>query len=113
MGFTFLSAMADLPASGVTGFDLDLAGEPLALLALREGDQVRVFHNVCPHAGRRLEVAPGRFILDAGTVVCSAHGACFTIPEGHCIAGPCRGQSLRELPSEVREDGVWIDPTGD
>ena len=47
---------------------------------------------------------PGRFIVDTGMVVCAAHGACFTIPAGECIAGPCRGDRLRELPAEVRAD---------
>ncbi len=111
MDFIFLAPLDSLPAEGAAGFDLDTQGEPLALLVLRRGDAVQVFHNVCPHAGRRLEVAPGRFIIDAGTVICSAHGACFTIPAGHCIAGPCRGQSLREVPSEVRGDAVWIAPS--
>lgn len=110
MGFIFLSSLGALTDVGATGFDLEHEGEALALLALRDGDRVRVFHNVCPHAGRRLEVAPGRFIVDAGTVVCAAHGACFTIPAGDCIAGPCRGQSLRELRCELREDGIWVDP---
>lgn len=110
MSFIFLSALEALPAEGVAGFDVDTEAGPVALLALRAGEQVRVFHNVCPHAGRRLEVAPGRFIVDAGLLVCAAHGACFTIPAGDCTAGPCRGQQLAEVPSEVRTDGVWIDP---
>lgn len=87
-----------------------MGDETASLLALRAGDVVRVFHNVCPHAGRSLEVAPGRFIVDAGTVICAAHGACFTIPAGDCIAGPCRGQRLQEVPSEVRGSDIWIGP---
>ena len=81
-----------------------------SLLALRLGEVVRVFHNVCPHAGRRLELAPGRFIVDEGMLLCAAHGACFTIPAGDCIAGPCRGQSLQEVPSEIRNGEIWIGP---
>lgn len=98
-----------MPDGGAAGFDAAAGDESLPLVALRAGDAVRVFHNVCPHAGRRLEVAPGRFIVDAGTLVCAAHGACFTIPAGDCIAGPCRGQSLQEVPSEVRGGEVWVD----
>lgn len=111
MSFIFLSVMDALPEEGATGFDLEADGQALALLVLSSGARVRVFHNVCPHAGRRLEVTPGRFIVDTGMVVCAAHGACFTIPAGECIAGPCRGDRLRELPAEVRADGVWVDPT--
>lgn len=102
--------MDAIPSTGVAGFDLDIGNETLALLVLREGDEVRVFHNVCPHAGRRLEVAPGRFIVDSGSVICSAHGACFSIPDGCCTAGPCRAESLRELRSEVRGGEIWFEP---
>ncbi len=107
-----LAPLADLPEGGAAGFDIELGGESTPVLALRSGGEVRVFHNVCPHAGRRLEVAPGRFIIDADTVVCAAHGACFTIPDGSCVAGPCRGQSLRELSCELRGYEVWIDSNG-
>ena len=110
MNHVFLAVIDTLPDGGVAGLDAEVAGELSPLLALRRGSEVRVFHNVCPHAGRRLDVAPGRFIVDAGTVVCAAHGACFTIPTGDCVAGPCRGQSLRQVPCEVREGEVWIDP---
>lgn len=112
MNHVFLAVINDLPDGGAAGFDAEVGGEASPLLVLRRGGEVRVFHNLCPHAGRRLEVAPGRFIVDAQTVVCAAHGACFTIPAGDCIAGPCRGQSLREVPSEVRDGAVWIDPRG-
>lgn len=109
MSFMFLSEMDALPHEGAAGFELDFGGEPLALVALRAGERVQVFHNVCPHAGRRLDVVPGRFIVDTGMIVCAAHGACFSIPAGDCIAGPCRGRGLRELPSQLREDGVWVE----
>ncbi|MCX7563250.1 Rieske 2Fe-2S domain-containing protein [Xanthomonadaceae bacterium XH05] len=109
MTFIFLSALDGVPDGGAAGFELAVGDDAVPLLALRACDTVRVFHNVCPHAARRLEVAPGRFIVDAGTLVCAAHGACFTIPGGDCVAGPCRGQSLREVPSEVRGDQLWVD----
>lgn len=111
MSFMFLSVFDDLPDGGALGVDLEVGAEAVALIALRAGAEVKVFHNVCPHAGRRLEVAPGCFIIDTGMVVCAAHGACFTIPSGDCIAGPCRGQTLRELPSEIRGHEVWVDPS--
>lgn len=105
----FLSAMDPLPDEGAVGFDLEFEGEQMPVLVLRAADRVRVFHNVCPHQGRRLDVVPGRFIVDTGMIVCAAHGACFTIPAGDCIAGPCRGERLRELPSQLREDGIWVE----
>lgn len=103
-----LCSVGDVPDGGVREFVAAIDGDPESLLALRAGDAVRVFFNVCPHAGRRLEVAPERFILDAGLLVCAAHGACFAIPTGQCVAGPCRGESLREVASVVRDGAVWL-----
>jgi nitrite reductase/ring-hydroxylating ferredoxin subunit len=77
-----------------------------SLILHREGDAVRAWLNVCPHAGRRLDWAPGRFLKDKqGHLVCAVHGATFELQGGECIAGPCRGAALRTIPVEVR-DGV-------
>ena len=85
-----------------------LDGAPESLIVLRRDAAVRVFHNVCPHAGRRLDWAPGRFLIDDVFLVCAAHGACFSVPDGVCVSGPCRGQSLSEVPAEVREGEVFV-----
>lgn len=77
-----------------------------SLILLREGDSVRAWLNVCPHAGRRLDWAPGRFLKDKqGHLVCAVHGAAFELRNGECVAGPCRGSSLRAIPVVV-DDGV-------
>lgn len=80
---------------------------PESLIVLRRDDVVRAFLNVCPHAGRRLDWAPGRFLIDDVFLVCAAHGACFSVPDGVCVSGPCRGQSLAEVPVVVRDGDVY------
>lgn len=77
-------------------------------MLLRRGDRAAAFLNTCPHAGRRLDWAPGRFLLDQGFLVCAAHGACFAVPEGRCVSGPCRGQSLTAVAIEVRDGDVHL-----
>lgn len=58
--------------------------------------------NQCPHAGTELDWQPGDFFEAAGLyLVCATHGALFEPGSGLCVAGPCRGASLRPL--EVRE----------
>ncbi|GAB2523790.1 Rieske (2Fe-2S) protein [Lysobacter humi (ex Lee et al. 2017)] len=58
----------------------------------------RAWLNVCPHAGRRLDYAPGKFLLSRdGLLVCAAHGASFDMATGVCVAGPCKGASLRAV----------------
>jgi nitrite reductase/ring-hydroxylating ferredoxin subunit len=83
-------------------------GSAQSLVLLREGRQVRGWLNVCPHAGRRLDWAPGKFLLTrTGHLVCAAHGATFELQDGQCVSGPCRGQSLQAVALQVR-DGLVV-----
>jgi nitrite reductase/ring-hydroxylating ferredoxin subunit len=80
-----------------------------SLVLHRDGDSVRVWLNICPHAGRRLDWAPGQFLKSKdGLLVCAAHGASFELGKGECVAGPCRGESLRAVAVEVRDGEVWL-----
>lgn len=84
-------------------------GEAESLVLYREGDQVRAWLNVCPHAGRRLDWAPGQFLKSRdGLLVCAAHGAAFELAGGECVAGPCRGASLRAVPVRVEHGEVRL-----
>lgn len=100
-----LSALADgVPAEVEATVD----GSAESLIVLRRGGHVRAWLNICPHAGRRLDWAPGRFLLSKGQLVCAAHGATFESDAGLCVAGPCRGQSLRAVAVAVIGDGVFL-----
>lgn len=83
--------------------ECDFGEGPVGLLALRHGDRLQVWHNACPHAGRRLDYAPGRFLMHDGRLVCAAHGAQFDLADGRCVDGPGRGGALAAL--EVSPDG--------
>ena len=84
-------------------------GDAESLVLYRQDDDVRAWINVCPHAWRRLDWAPGQFLKSKdGLLVCAAHGASFELQRGECVAGPCRGESLREVPVEVRDGAVWL-----
>ncbi|NLA68778.1 MAG: Rieske 2Fe-2S domain-containing protein [Gammaproteobacteria bacterium] len=87
---------------------LDGIEEPLILHRAADG-AVRAWLNVCPHAGRRLDWAPGRFLVSKdGLLVCAVHGAAFEAVGGVCEAGPCRGESLRAVAVQVRDGAVWL-----
>lgn len=89
------------------------SGTPgLDVLALRRGEQLRVWHNVCPHAGRRLDYAPGRFLMHEGRLVCAAHGAQFELGEGRCVEGPGRGGGLAPLLVTPVNGGWLVRTTG-
>jgi len=102
------TAACVLPGSIQVLSTSDFPADVGSVLALRAGERVRVWHNVCPHAGRRLDWAPGRFLRDGEHLVCAQHGAVFELVGGECVSGPCRGQSLSALAVELRDGGVWI-----
>lgn len=73
---------------------------------------VRAWLNVCPHAGRRLDWAPGQFLRSKdGLLVCAVHGASFELQRGECVAGPCRGQALREVAVHCADGDVRLGAT--
>jgi nitrite reductase/ring-hydroxylating ferredoxin subunit len=97
-----LCALSDVPEGGAHEVVATVHGAGESLILLRRGEEVAAFLNVCPHAGRRLDWAPGRFLFEQGLLVCAAHGASFSVPDGRCVSGPCRGQSLTAV--QVRVD---------
>ena len=104
----FLCRLDAVVDGGVTEVAATLADGPASLLLMRSGDAVRAFHNVCPHAGRPLNWAPGRFLIENGLLICAAHGASFRIPDGQCVLGPCRGQQLAEVGVAIVEGEVRV-----
>ena len=77
----------------------------LGAVSTRTGGDLRIL----PHAGRRLDWAPGKFMKSReGLLVCAVHGASFELEGGLCVAGPCRGDALRPVPVDVRDGQVWL-----
>ena len=105
-----LVGLQSLADQALAEIEAELApGEVQSLVVFRQGEQVRAWLNICPHAGRRLDWAPGQFLKSReGHLVCAAHGASFELQTGQCVAGPCRGESLHEVALEVREGQVWL-----
>ncbi|WP_158753050.1 Rieske 2Fe-2S domain-containing protein [Dyella sp. S184] len=103
-----LCQLDDIPDGGATAVDALLSSGEESLILLRQGDQVRGYLNICPHTGRRLDYAPGKFLLKNDTLICAVHGATFNQGDGLCIAGPCRGEHLREVSVQVEGDAVHL-----
>jgi nitrite reductase/ring-hydroxylating ferredoxin subunit len=99
---TVVAVLAELPEREPLAIEVELDGSLESLIVYRDGDHVRVWLNICPHAGRRLDWAPGKFLTTKdGQLVCAAHGATFELQRGECVAGPCRGDGLRQVEVEV------------
>ena len=105
-----LAKLDDLQPCSLSAADATIDGDAESLILHRNGaGEVRAWLNVCPHAGRRLDWAPGKFLLSKeGMLVCAAHGASFDLASGDCVAGPCRGESLREVAVDVRDGEVRL-----
>ncbi|HEY5781931.1 MAG TPA: Rieske (2Fe-2S) protein [Lysobacter sp.] len=94
---------------GFAEVEVTIEGDAESMLLYRDGDHVRAWLNICPHAGRRLDWAPGQFLKSKdGLLVCAAHGASFELQRGECVAGPCRGEALRAVPVSIRDGQVVL-----
>lgn len=109
-----LIALDAIPDGGFAEVEAVLDGDDAeSLLLYREGGDVRAWLNVCPHAGRRLDWAPGRFLKSKeGLLVCAAHGASFELVNGECVAGPCRGEALRAVCVKVQDGAIVLRSDG-
>ena len=96
---------SELPTIGIVAVDATIAGETESIIVYCNDEKVTAWLNICPHEGRRLDYAPGKFLVDKERLVCAVHGASFRLEDGECVAGPCRGASLRELAVGVTDDG--------
>nr|WP_255746976.1 Rieske (2Fe-2S) protein [Lysobacter sp. CFH 32150] len=102
-------AIAQIEDGGFAEVEATLDGDAESLILFRDGDGVRAWLNVCPHAGRRLDWAPGKFLKSKdGHLVCAVHGATFELGAGECVAGPCRGAYLRAVDVAVRDGAVYL-----
>ena len=101
-----LDAIAD---GALAAADAIIDGAPESLILYRDGDAIRAWLNICPHAGRRLDWSPGQFLKSRdGLLVCAVHGASFELRHGGCVAGPCRGDRLNAVAVEVRDGAVFL-----
>ena len=103
-----LCAVDDIPDCGATARDVESSTGGFSILLTRLRGDVHAFHNECPHAARRLDWAPGRFLIEGDTVVCAAHGAQFLLDSGRCIGGPCSGAGLKSIEVTVEDGQVYV-----
>jgi nitrite reductase/ring-hydroxylating ferredoxin subunit len=104
-----LCRLDDIPDRGSNGFYTNEADGRLLHMVIRRGNEVFVYVNRCPHTGLPLDFQPGRFLTADGTLIqCSNHGALFRIKDGFCVSGPCEGDSLKAVKTEIRNGRVFV-----
>lgn len=94
-----MASLDALAPGSLLAVDADVDGDAESLILHRDtAGEVRAWLNVCPHAGRRLDWAPGQFLVGKdGMLVCAVHGASFELGDGTCVGGPCRGDRLKPV----------------
>lgn len=103
-----LCRIEDIPDSGAKGFP-PAPGGFTGLFAIRQGQEIRVYVNSCPHIGIALDWAPDRFLsVDGQFIVCSTHGAEFRLTDGYCVRGPCQGDALEPVPFQIKDGQVLV-----
>jgi nitrite reductase/ring-hydroxylating ferredoxin subunit len=104
-----LCSLADLEHTGSRGFTVGEGDWPLRGFVVKTTSGIAAYVNYCPHAGHPLNMRPDRFLTpDGNLILCGSHGALFARDNGLCIAGPCQGQSLTPVPTEVMSGYVLI-----
>lgn len=113
-----LCRLDEIPDGEGRGFDLDrdtadgLAGGALQIFVVRQGDRVLGYANACPHLSTPLDWIENQFMsTDKSLILCATHGALFRIDDGHCVAGPCEGDSLKPLQISVHDGKVSLHGT--
>ena len=103
-----LCRMEEIPDGQGKGFPAAPGGFT-GLVVVRRGDQVWGYTNSCPHIGTPLDWTPDRFMSSDGQyLICATHGAAFSVETGKCLRGPCVGDSLESVVTEVREGVIYV-----
>lgn len=103
-----LCRVEDVPDGQGKGFPA-VPGGFTGIFAVRQGDVVRVWVNSCPHVGTPLDWTPDRFMSrDGQHIICATHGALFSTETGECTLGPCRGDFLDPVVTEIRDGVIYV-----
>lgn len=98
----------DLIADGAArNYVLQIGDKRFHGFVVRRGEAVFGYADRCPHQGLPLAQELDRYLTpDGDLIMCSWHGAVFSVEEGACVGGPCLGARLTSWPVEVREGRV-------
>jgi nitrite reductase/ring-hydroxylating ferredoxin subunit len=109
-----LCTLAELYPTDCREFRLGGGDWPLRGFVVRAGESVRAYVNRCPHQLYRMNFLPDDLLsADRRYILCEMHDALFEKDTGLCIAGPCLGRSLWQLPIQIENERVLLAPGTD
>jgi len=101
-----LSAIAD---GGAKEFTFGAGLNIWRMFALRRGDRLYGYLNLCPHYSMPLNIRDDEFMSRDGTkIMCRQHLALFKVEDGSCVDGACNGRSLAPVPLRVADGQIVI-----
>jgi nitrite reductase/ring-hydroxylating ferredoxin subunit len=106
-----IASLDDIPPEGLRITYREGPFDEEAILLKLSHSDVRAYKNECRHLPMRLDEREPSDIWDAERthLMCSSHGARYRPSDGLCVAGPCQGSHLRELPLVVEGSEVFLD----
>lgn len=104
-----LCRLEDIVDGGALGLPEHKQVNAAGLVAVRQGEDVRVYVNRCPHFSVSLDYRPSEFCTYRGKyLMCAHHSAVFRFEDGHCIDGPCKGAHLESVAVECVDGHVIL-----
>ena len=101
--------ISDIPDGKGIVVDIYPEGRLISVIITRVGEQISGFHNICSHAGWRLDTDEGILIFDnVGDIICSGHCAAFSAKDGTFLGGPGKGKPLRKYPLVIEGETIIV-----
>lgn len=84
-------------------------GDGIAGIVNTTPDGFSAWINDCPHWGMPLDAnTPDLLSAERDRLMCSVHGATFTLDTGLCDGGPCAGSRLTPLELDFEHDEIVV-----
>ncbi len=98
--YSKLATLADIPDGGAVCAHVGSR----AIALFRKGSEVFALDDECTHAGGPLSEGE----IDAGSVVCPWHAACFDLQSGRVLSRPA-SLDANSYPVKVQAGEVWVE----
>jgi nitrite reductase/ring-hydroxylating ferredoxin subunit len=102
--FQSVTRLDELVDGRLTGGEIEVDGQTLPIVLLREGGRVHALRGTCAHAGGPL--AEGK-LVDGHCVECPWHGSTFDMRDGSVVQGPSAYPQPR-FETRVRDGAVEV-----
>lgn len=90
-------------------FALPNSGANVTGFVIRHHGVAYAYVNQCAHVSVELDWEPGEFFtVQKDFLICATHGAHYRPDNGFCVAGPCKGRSLKAIPLHEQNGEITI-----